>query len=450
MDLTKREQIALFRYQVIAPLLSVTPGDGRLTKAIMALADREWMIPFSEKRFLKFKTIECWYYAYKARGLQALEPEGRDDAGISRTISEPVGDLIEAMIRAPYKLTGPVILKELEASGIIQPGQISLSSFYRFRRARGLDRLPQGRSRDRRAFSFANPNECWQSDMLFGPHIAMPDGGRRRVYLYAVMDDCTRLICHAQFYFEQHLSAFQDAIKQALMKRGVPKRLYVDNAQVFRSRPLLLAAGQLGIHLIHSKIGQPQGRGKIERWFRTVRSSFLSRLDTKTLTDIDHLNQLLWAWIEGEYHQKTHQGIGEAPIDKWIRLSDAIQVLPPGVDLDRIFFCRETRRVKADGTFQLKGKLFEAGVQFIRQKIHVAYDPFDLRSVWIWTDELPDEIQAFPLDALANSTIARAPDPPTEKPKDITLMSLEHLLRQMNRNEDDEQGDDHVQTPVPH
>lgn len=448
MDPIKREQISLFRFTVIAPLFSLEPGCGRLQQAIRALAAKSWQIPYSERTSLSFKTIEGWYYAYKRGGLGALKPEQRSDAGSSRVISEPVGDLIEELLKAKPNLTGKIILSELEACGIIQPNEISLPSYYRFKQSLSLPLSPHGDPTDRRAFTFEFPNDCWQSDVLVGPKISVPDGGRRQTYLHAVIDDCSRLICHGQFYLDQHLGAFQDTIKQALLKRGVPKRLYVDNAKVFKSRALLLACGHLGIHLIHSKPYQPQGRGKIERWFRTVRSSFLARLDVNSLTDIAHLNQLLWAWVEGEYHPSFHRGIKEAPIDRWVRLCDDIRVLPPHFDLDRIFLTRVTRRVKADGTFTLKGHLYEAPPQLIRQTIDVAFDPYDLRSVWISTDDLPDFIEAYPLDPIANQSVTRTPAPPAPKPKPRPMASLEHLLQNMNPEDPKTQGDDDASTSL--
>lgn len=452
MDQAQREQVALFRFEVIAPLLSVKPGRGQLKSVLQSQAKKRWDIPFSLKESLSAKTIEEWYYKYLKGGLAALQPAKRKDAGESRKISLEVGDTIKEWLSNDPELTGKIILDELVAKGLSKPGELTLSDYYRFRKSQGLDKVTAQGKEDKKAFSFELPNDCWQSDMMFGPYLAQRDGSRRRTYLYGILDDCTRLGCHAQFYFDQGQTAFVDCFKQALMKRGVPKKLYVDNAKVFRSRVLRLSAAQLGICMTHSRAHRPEGRGKIERWFRTVRDNFIRRLDVSCLNDLDHLNQLLWAWIEGEYHQTFHKGIDEAPIDKWIRLSDHVKPLPSTVDLDRTFLHKGTRRVKKDGTFQLKGKRFEAGVEFIGEKIQILFDPYDLRVVWIESEHHKSDVEAYPLDAVGNRTVSRQPDPPKKKKEKMKFSSLERLRRQMsqelNTDNDDEEGDANAAAPT--
>ena len=435
MEEARRQQIALFRFQVIAPLLSVDPGGGRIKSAMEDLASQTWDIPFSSRTTLSRKIIEQWFYAYRRYGLQALYPAVRDDYGHSRAIPDEVAHAIEEMLRARPNLTARVVLDELVAQNLIQPDEIKPATFYRFRKAMGLDkRSPQSKT-DRRAFTFDHPNDCWQFDTLYGPQLASPDGSRLPTYLYAILDDATRLICHAQFYPLHRLGQLQDCLKQALLKRGVPKKLYVDNAQLFCSRPLLLSCAELGIQLIHSKPYTPQGRGKVERWFRTVRLQFLSRLDPEALTDLLHLNHLLNAWIEGQYHLAIHRTLGEAPLDKWIRLADSVRPLPAYIDLDRLFFHKTTRLVKKDGTFQLKRKAFDAGVFFIDEKIDVLYDPNDLRRVWVSSPSHPEEVVVYPLDASANRHLPRAQ--PIEPPSSsYDFKSLDDLRRHMNPDDD--------------
>lgn len=441
MDQTQRQQVALFRFQVIAPLLSVVPGGGRLKSAIQELSQRSWTLPFSSRTKVARKTIEQWLYAYQRGGLPALYPTDRDDSGKSRTLSDEVGQAIEEMLRAKPQLSARIVFDELVAQKLIVPGQIKPSTFYRFRKARGLDKRHAQTKTDRRAFTFDNPNDCWQFDTLYGPYLAATDGSRFQSYLYAVLDDATRLICHAQFYMDHCLPQLQDCLKQALLKRGVPKKLYVDNAKVFCSRPLLLSCAELGIQLIHSKPYTPQGRGKVERWFRTVRLQFLSRLDPDALTDLNQLNKLLNAWIEGQYHHAIHSTLQEPPIDKWIRLADSVRPLPPHIDLDRLFFHRCTRRVKKDGTFQLKRKAFDAGVFFIGEIVNVLYDPNDLRRVWVTSESHPEELVVYPLDASANRDLPRA-DPIEPPSSSYRFQSLENLRRHMDPD------DQPPQTPV--
>ena len=164
------------------------------------------------------------------------------------------------MLQANPELSAQLVFDELVAQELISPGEIKPSTFYRFRKAKRLHKKPAQAKTDRKAFSFDHPNDCWQFDTLYGPHLANVDGSRSRTYLYAILDDATRLICHGQFYTHHGLPPLQDCLKQALLKRGVPKKLYVDNAQIFSSRPMLLSCAELGIQLIHSKPYTPQVR----------------------------------------------------------------------------------------------------------------------------------------------------------------------------------------------
>jgi hypothetical protein len=212
-----------------------------------------------------------------------------------------------------------------------------------------------------------------------------------------------------------------------LLKRGVPRRFYFDNGKIFRSRLLLALCARLGIHLIHTRPYQPQGRAKLERWFLTVRRSFLPRVDVDRCGGLDALNRLLFAWIEGEYHQRPHRGLGgESPLDRWLRVSDGIRSLPANVDLDGLFRDEQTRRVAKDGTFTLRNRRFEAGPRFIGRRVTVRFDPFDLRSVLVLADS-GETVVAFPVDLGANRRIRREPDPDAPRKTPPPLRSLEEL-----------------------
>ena len=385
-------------------------------------------IPFRSLELVPFHFARNnWLYRYRQGGLPALRPAIRSDAATSRKIQGNVAQAVEELLAARPHLSSPILFKELLARSLVRPGDLSLSCLQRFRRVHGL--IPRGLQarRDLRPFEFEFPGDCWQCDLLYGPSLPTADGRRRKTYLYAILDDASRLVCHAQFYFAQDLESLKDCFKQAFLKRGVPKRLYVDNAQIFRSKQLLAVAAQIGFHLLYSKPYRPEGRGKIERWFLTVRSSFLARLDLPRIESIDRLNRLLWAWIEGEYHLACHRGIGEPPLDKWLRLAEHIRPAPPDLDLERLFLARVSRRVRKDGTFTLQGRTFEAGVGFIGLKISVRFDPFDLRRVWIARDGAGGECEAFPVDLEGNRIVRRAPNPDPAPPSDVPLRSLERL-----------------------
>jgi transposase InsO family protein len=429
--------IALFRYEIIAPLLSITGPRGALKREIAKVASRRHDHPRRGGIAVGVGTIEEWLTRYRRDGLDGLEDKRRRDLGRSRRIDAGLAEAITGLAEGRPELDGPGLLAEL-ASKDDEVALPSLSTLYRFLRSRGLDQRRVPGRKDHRAFAFDLAGDCWQGDVMYGPALPTKDGQRRKTYLIAILDDATRVIVHAEFYFEQHLRSLKDCLKQAMLKRGVPRRFYFDNGQIFRSRLLLALCARLGIQLIHTRPYQPQGRAKLERWFLTVRRNFLARVDCDQCGGLDALNRLLFAWIEGEYHQRPHRGIGgETPLDRWMKLSDGICPLPFDVDLDALFMDETTRRVAKDGTLALRSQRFEAGPRFIGRKVTVRFDPFDLRSVLVVTDS-GESVRAVPVDLTANRRIRRGPlteDPPREQPP---LRSLDRLANDMKPPEDND------------
>jgi len=433
-----KKQIALFRYQVIAPLLVLEGERGALGRAIARISKRSHNHPDCGLITIGKGTIEEWLYTFKKQGLDGLVPAHRRDRGQPRRIDDEVLDRLEGLARDRPYLSGVAMRAELEARFGAQRAP-SLSTLYRALKAKGLDTRGAPVRRDHRAFGFEMAGDCWQGDVMHGPSLCMKDGKRRKVYLIAILDDATRLICHAEFYFAENLPNLKDCLKQALLKRGVPRRFYFDNGRIFRSRLVLQIAARLGIHVIHTRPYRPQGRAKLERWFRTVRMRFLKRVDIDKLEDLAALNRLLFAWIEREYHVRPHRGIdGETPLDRWMQLSDGIRSLPQDVDLEELFLSEATRRVAKDGTLSMQGRRFEAGVNFIGLKVRVRFDPRDMRRVLvIGRDE--EVVAAFPVDLEGNTRIKRDQEDPKAKPRrSMPLESLEQLARDLESPDEDE------------
>jgi transposase InsO family protein len=374
-------------------------------------------------------------------------PAPRNDKRKSRAIDDALGEKIETLVKARPQLDGPGILAELQVGAGKADPLPSLSTLYRFLRARGLQTRRSPPRQDHRAYAFELAGDCWQCDVMYGPAVPTPEGKRRKTYLIAILDDATRLVVHGQFYFEQHLRSLKDCMKQGFKKRGLPRRFYVDQGKIFRSRMILLLSARLGIVLIHSRPYRPQGRAKIERFFGTVRRVFLNRVDLERLEDLDHLNRLFFAWLEGEYHTRPHRGLdAETPLDRWVKLSEGIRPLPREVDLDELFLEETTRRVNKDGTFTLKGRTFEAGPQRIGARVKVLYDPFDLRRVLIADPDDGPKTAAFPVDLHGNRHVRRNPSPPAPPLKDRPeLRALEDLAERLEEELEEENGSEEKQ-----
>jgi len=288
----RAEKIALFRYALIAPLVLETLPRGELTRRAEEIAARKYEIPYSQRISLSVDTLLDWALRYRRGGFPALAPQPRCDRGQSRVVPPQLAELIERLKRENPHRTGMTLLRELAlVSGTDSP-VISAATLYRFLKQRGLTTRQLLAAPAHKKFEAERSNQIWQSDMLFGPYVQRPGGGRMQAFLYAILDDASRLIPHAEFYAHQGLDAFLDCLRQAVAARGLPTRLYVDNAKVYRSSQLARIAAAIGILITHTPPYQPEGRGKVERWFRSVREQFLANLDAqRTLSLLAQVRQ---------------------------------------------------------------------------------------------------------------------------------------------------------------
>ncbi len=252
---------------------------------------------------------------------------------------------------------------------------MSASTLYRFLKQRGLTERQLLAPPAHKKFEAQTSNQIWQADMLFGPYVQRPGGGKMQAFLHATLDDASRLIPHAQFYSSQGLDASLDCLRQAIAARGVPVRLYIDNAKIYRSQQLARIAASLGTLIVHTPPYQPEGRGKIERYFRTLRDQFLTNLDPKQSLSLEELNDRLWTWIETAYHRAEHSALGATPLVRWQRDIEHVRQLPPATDLRRLFFYRLDRLVRRDCTFLLHQRFYEAPPHLPGETIEVRFDP---------------------------------------------------------------------------
>ena len=382
----KPEKIALFRYGLIAPLILETLPRGELTRRAQEIAARVYEIPHSTRRTVSVDTLLNWALLYRRAGLDGLTPRPRQDRGQARVVDPQTAALIERLKRENPHRTGTSLLRQLASSQGREEATLSASTLYRFLRLRGLttNQLLAEPSTARKKFEAQFANQIWQSDMLFGPWVERPGGGKRQVFLQATLDDASRLIPHAQFYPDQGLDSFLDCLRQAIAARGVPVRLYMDNAKIYRSPQLARIAASVGILIVHTPPYQPEGRGKIERIFRSIREQFLADLDPKTLLTLEQLNERLWQWIDTLYHRSEHSALQTTPLLRWQRDIEQVRQLPPATDLRRLFFHRVDRLVRRDSTFLLHGRFFEAPPQLAGKRIEVRFDPLERNQLEIY------------------------------------------------------------------
>ena len=434
-----RHAVALFRYGVIADLLRLEPGADGLYRHIAEKAARDYVIPGTTRTRIAAETIRHWLKRYRAGGFDALLPKARVDRGRPRRMADDVAELLIAIKEQHPQLSVRAIIEHARASGQV-PADMALaaSSVNRLLVREGLmrKRADVPSSNDRRRFAFARAGELWMSDVMHGPSVNVEGRTRRKSCLIAFLDDATRVVPYAAFTLSENTATFLPVFKQALMRRGLPQRLYVDNGANYRSQHLSLVCAKLGVALIHARPYQPQGKGKLERWFRTVRAQLIANLTSEDTASLAALNRRLWAYVEGEYHQGAHRSLdGDTPLERWARVGDDVAFAEPGLDLDELFLFEVTRRVQRDRTVSLNGVVYEVDAALVGEKVTLRYDPGAApgRAVQVWHQHrrLPD---ATPLDAYANCFVKRHRpswnlQPDTPAPEPTSALALRELRR---------------------
>lgn len=405
------QRIALFRYGLIADLTDREVGQRGLYVKLREKAGRSYSIPYSRRTRVAEETLRDWLIAWRRGGFEALRPKPRGDLGQTRGIPGPVADLLVNIKDEKHSLSVVQVIERARATGAV-PEDLALpnSTVHRLLSRAGMmsKRPEEPNGNDRRRFSFEKACELWMADVMHGPTVGVEGGRRRKSYLIGVIDDATRVVPYCAFALSEAVGAFLPVFGQAVRRRGVPVRLYCDNGAAFRSRQLELVCARLGIHLIHSRPHTPEGRGKIERFFRTVRMQFLPRLSPGDTKNLEAINRALWGWIEGEYHQAPHRGLaGETPLDRWCQSADAIRLPEPGTDFDALFLLEEKRRVQRDRTVSLRGVLYEVDATLVGETVTLKYDPAKLGEpveVWLQNKKLGT---AKRVDLYANCFVKR-------------------------------------------
>ena len=404
MTKNQKMEVAVFRYGVISDFVSGA-SISRLEKRTL-LEDKsvkKWRIPFSEKTRISKSSILRWIRLYEEGGhnIDSLHPKDRVDKGKVRAIDDDTSlSLIE--LRKEFPATTVANLTEkMRDRKLTPPGaSLSPSTVYRFLNQQGLMDMTKKTPEDRRKFEAELPNDLWQSDVMHGPKVLF-NGKNKKTYLIAIIDDHSRLIVHAKFYFSENLLNYMEAFQDALLKRGLPRKLYVDNGAAFRSARLAYTAASLNIALIHARPYKPQGKGKIERWFKTVRTNFLPDF---TGHSIEEINASLEDWVTEKYNEKKHSATGQTPFKRFTSHMECLRAAP--ANLKDHFRITARRKVAKDRTITINGRLYEAPVALIGKQVELCFH----------TDE-PDQMEvryknrsyghAIPVNLAVNCRIKR-------------------------------------------
>jgi putative transposase len=364
-----KSDIALFRYSLIREATDPNLTKSQRGAIVRDLAERLHHHPDGRDMVISRGTIDRWIRDYRLGGFDALVP--KPGARLPRSSPELL-ELAVALKKEEPARTAEQVRRLIVVSNGTSPTARSLQRH--FRRV-GLDRLAQTR-RVYGRFEAKAPNDRWTGDGLHGPVVA-----GAKVMLFAFIDDNSRTLCAYRWFHISGEATFVmcKALRRGLSSRGVPKEIYVDNGSAFSSRPFERSCAVLGIRLVHSRPGQPEGRGKIERFFRTVRDQFLVEVPHGQINSIEELNERFDAWVEQHYHATVHSETEVTPLERFDAGGPYVCSTPD--ELREAFLWSQFRTVAKTATVSLFSNRYEVDPALVGRRIELVFDPFDLARI---------------------------------------------------------------------
>lgn len=411
--LERAQAIGLFRYMLIREAADPTLSRRQRGALVRELAAIPHTDPDGRSVRITRWTLDRWIHDWRTGGFDALVPSPRQ----SRPRTPPeVLELAASLKKENPTRSAAQIRRIIGAKLGWAPDERTIQ---RMIVREGLTALQAplapavfGR------FEADGPNELWTGDALHGP---MVQG--RKTYLFAFLDDHSRAIMGHRWGFAEDTVRLAAALRPAMAARGIPRYIYVDNGSAFVDSWLLRACAKLGVKLVHSTPGRPQGRGKIERFFRTVNSEFVVEIASgggepgRRIDGLLEMNRLFTAWTENVYHRRVHSETGAAPLARW--MSDRPLAVPNPADLAEAFRWSEHRTVSKTALVSLHGNRYQVDPQLVGQRVELVFDPFDLSFLRVRLQG-QDMGTALPFQVSRHSHPKARPETPAEEPRPTT------------------------------
>lgn len=407
------EAIAIFRSEIVGALTRKELDHGELRAALRALTTERFRPPGSETtKHFSLPTLERWFYAYRKGGLAALRPAPRSDRGHAKELTDEQRELLLDIRREHRSASVPLILRTLVADGRLKAGAVSQATVRRLYVEHGLDRVPMREGagqKTRLRWEASSPGALWHADVCHGPALTI-DGVSRPLRIHALLDDASRFVVAIEARHSERETDMLEILVNALRKHGPPDVLYLDNGSTYIGQILRTACARLGISLLHARPYDAPARGKMERFWRTLREGCLDHLGT--LSSLHDVQVRLLAFLDEHYHSAPHSSLmGRAPgavftsakrppddLDE-VKLKDALTV-------------RERRRVRADTTVSIEGRDWELDQGYLAGRVVTVGRSLLAGEPWVEHDG-----KCFPLhpvDPKANAHRKRPPRRPGE------------------------------------
>jgi len=381
-----KDRLALLRFEVICHIKTLKTAGLPLADCLRRTSSRPW--PTENGAYYSFRTIETWWYDYGKQGYGGIAGKAtRADNGKSRVIDEELGLWIIDAVSKSAQVPLAVLYRHWEDHGRELP---SMSSVQRFLMSKGFDRrsLKAGRleSGPQKAFEAPAPNDLWMVDFACGPTLRSQEGKVITTQLCVIIDDHSRLIPYAAYYLLGDTVSFLDCLKQAVLRRGLPLKLYTDQGKPFVNHHARIVCANLGIRLLHAKPYHAWSKGKVERLIRTIQNDFelTLRLEGRQLHSLLELNAAFSRWVSNTYHMRIHGSTRQSPHERFSASGHPLRTVEEPEKIDPLFYKRSERVVRKDGTVTLGKKLLEVNLSLRAMKVEVRYNPllFDRIEVW--------------------------------------------------------------------
>jgi len=416
------EAIALFRAAIIGSLTARELSHGQLRAELRELTQKRYRPPGRGSwatRTYSIATLERWYYAYKDGGLEALKPLPRSDCGHARELPEVQRTLLCDIRKEHSQASASLIIRTLVADGRLQQDSVSESTVRRLFAERGLDRVSlrtgtTGTTRLR--WQTERPGMLWHGDVCHGPTVTL-NGIVRPLRIHALLDDCSRYVVGIESHHTELEMDMLGLLVRALRRHGPPDSLYLDNGATYRGTMLQLVCERLGITLLHARPYDPQARGKMERFWRTLRQGCLDFLGE--VSSLDQVHQKLQIFLDTHYHQAPHASLmGKAPGIVYAEGRQGHKNTLTEDQLQKALTVYQTRRVRHDSTLSLGGKVFEVSQGFLAGHRVVVGRCFLIPGQAPWIEHEEMRFELHPVDPIGNSRRKRpskrqAPKPTT-------------------------------------
>lgn len=359
-------------------------GGQTLAEVLREGSARPW--PDENGDYYAVRTLEDWWYAFKKGGFASLQPAVRSDLGKNRVLDEATAQWVLEQVAKNPDIRFKVLYRHWKQEGRSLP---SLSALYRFLRRHGYDRksLRSGRLQTgpTKAFEAPSVNDLWMVDFSPGPTLSI-EGKGVATHLCVLIDDHSRLIPFAAYYLHADTEAFHHALKEAVLRRGLPRKLYTDQGKPFINGHTRLVCAKLGVRLLHCKPYHSWSKGKIERVIQTLQQGFQStlRLEGNQAKSLEELNTKVSLWIQSIYHQRPHGSTDQSPECRYQQGAKTLRHLEAGIDIDPLFYVHLDRTVRKNGTIRLDGLLYEVPLSLRALKVQLRLDPFRRARIEVW------------------------------------------------------------------